>query len=164
VKLHEILDNAYKFEVEDDGDKLVGHFKDDSGELVIVNAEYWGGPELYIIDFKRKGEFEMTNDSPKDKNQAVRILTTVIDIVKKMLKMSAADQPAKFIAFSSSKSEASRSSLYNRLVDRVAPAIGYRKVTDASTIDHPVLPGWWKNKIKMSGRDHDFTLLARKDV
>jgi hypothetical protein len=163
--LTEILDKPFDYELspaDQPGDWL-GHFKDDSDAMVLVNFEYWGGPELYIIDFKRNGKFELTHDSPKDRNQGVRIMTTVIAIIKDFIKriQNADKRPAKFIAYSIKKTETSRGSLYNRLMKRMASAAGYVEVHDVSKIDHPVLPNWWKNKLKL-GDEHNLVLLAQK--
>lgn len=162
--LTEILDSHYKYELSQDhhGD-WVAHFKDDSNELVIVNFEYWGGPELYIVEFKRKGEYKMTNDSPEDRNQGVKIMSTVIKIIKDFVQQTKdSDKPPKFMAYSVQKDEKSRSSLYSKLLTKVGSATGYHEVKDVETIDHPVLPAWWKNKIKMFGGAHDFVLLAKE--
>lgn len=158
--LTELLDAPYKFELTHGDTKgdFIAYFKDDSDVMTIVNFEYWGGPELTIVDFKRKGSFEMTNDTSKAKHEGVRIIGTVIAAIKKYV----ADQKPKFLAFSIKNSEESRGSLYDRLASKIAPAISYSKVTDASTIDHPVLPGWWKNKLKQTTSDHRFVLFASK--
>ena len=163
MKLFEILDNPYEYEIKDagsvGGDK-VATFKDDSGETVTVQIEYWGGPELYNVDFKRKGSYEMTNDSSNEKHQAIRIMATVVAILKDFVQdVKSSKRPAKFIAFSSKKTEGSRSSLYDRMVKRIAPAIGFAIVTDHKNIDHPILPSWWNQKLQMA-KSHDYTLLV----
>lgn len=162
--LTEILNRPFDYDLSEAGHgDWIAHFKDDSDELVVVNFQYWGGPELYIVDFERKGEFKMTNDSPENRNQGVRIMSTVIKIIKDFVERTKdSDNPPKFMAYSVQKDEKSRGSLYSKLLTKVGTATGYREVRDASTIDHPVLPSWWRNKIKMSGGNHNSVLLARE--
>lgn len=161
--LLEILDKPFDYELKNIGKKYwLGNFKDDSNEMVIVDFEYWAGPETYIIDFKRKGTYKLTNDSPENKNQGIRIMGTIIEIIKDFLNKQV--EPIKFIAYEVNKTEESRNSLYGRLFKRLGSSIGYKIIQDISKVNHSVFPTWWENKMKYSKKNYSFVILAHKDI
>lgn len=161
--LQEILDNPFKYELAHEylGD-WAGHFKDAGGNLVIVYFKYRAEADMYIIEFKRKGNYAMTNDSPVDTHQAIRIMTTVISMTKEFLRSieNSGENPAKFLIYSVDKDETSRASLYQRFVQRLADESGYREIK-ISDVEHAGLERWWSRNADSD--HHSFVLLAKKN-
>lgn len=162
--LQEILDNPFKYELNQEyfGD-WVGHFKDATGNLVIVNFKYSGEADMYIIEFKRKGDYTMTHDSPPDSNQGVRIMSTVIlmttDFLRRIEKRG--ENPAKFLVYAVDKDETSRASLYQRFVKRLASQNGFREIANVKETDHPGLERWWSRNAESD--HHNLILLGKKN-
>jgi hypothetical protein len=161
VILQELLDKPYPYKLDDiDGKAVEAIFTDDSGEEVTVNLEWWPGPNTYIVEFKRKGSWELTGDSPADKNIALRILSTVFEVLRKAV---AKNKPLG-IGFSSKNSEPSRVRLYDTIVKRYAAQLGCVRVTDLTKVDDATFRSWSKNMITSGYKDVTRVWLIRKDA
>lgn len=154
MKLDEVLSTPYKFKFTKDGKDFDVEFKTDEQEHVAVNFEWWGGPETYIVSFHREGKYEITGGG-----DALRIFATVIKILKTVVEQ----EKPKFLAFSSTKKEQSRISLYQRLIRKFLPGSGYVQVKKPEDLKHDVAPGWIKN-MAASIKDSEFMVLARKEL
>lgn len=158
--LQELLDKPYKYELEEEDGNYIALFKDDTGELVTVSAEWWSGPNTYIVDFKRKDSFDLTGDTPKDKMIALRILSTVYDVLKHIV----GEHKVLAIGFSSKSDEKSRVSLYDALVKRYASKLGYVKVEDTETVPNADFRSWARNVKRSWVGDYTRTWLIRKNA
>ena len=160
--LQEILDNPFPYTLgHGNFDDWMGYFKDAQGERVIVYFKCWSGYGLYVIEFKRKGDWKMPKDSPADTHQAVRIMSTVIAMTKEFLKNAEnSEQPAKYLTYSVDKDETSRASLYDRFIRRLANENGYAEIKPEQAKD-PKIKEWW-NKYAVSDH-HSFVLLEKKE-
>ncbi len=157
--LLELFDKPYSFELVPGrmDDDFLAAFKDDDGKLTIVNFEFWAGPDLYIVDFKRDGKFDLTGDSPKDKQIAIRVLATVVEAIRQVI-----EQKKPFaLAFSAKSDETSRVKLYDSMVKRMAKSMGYELVTDASKVNHRVFPKFIQNSERMQDSSTKRTYLVR---
>jgi hypothetical protein len=158
--LQELLDSPYKYEVEENNKSIEAHFLDGSNELVIITLDWWQGGQTYIVDFKRKGTWDLIGDSPADRIVALRILSTVFDVLKKAV----AENKPLGIGFSSKNSELSRVKLYDAIVGRHAAQLGYVRVTDLEKVDDANFRSWSKNVIKAWSKDVTRVWLIRKDA
>ena len=155
MKLDEVLSTPYKFTIlNTDGRDLQATFKLDSDEFITVDFEWWGGPEMFIVSFRRNGETKLTGEG-----DALRIFATVIKIIKTVVD----DEEPPFIGFSSTKEEQSRVSLYYRLARKFAAESDYRLVKNLEDISHRVAPLWIKN-MAASIKNSDFIVLAREEL
>jgi len=158
--VQELFDDAYHFEIEDDDDDWIASFKDETGEMVSFIAEKY--IHVTKIHFKRKGTWDVTNDDDPSKNIGVRIMGTILAILRKLVK----DKNPKSMMFTAKDSEPSRISLYARLVQREAKKLGY---VDCTNDEHRVVPMEtqiinFTGNAKRTFKGHKVTLLVRKDL
>ena len=156
MKLDELLSTSYKYETQDEDDTTrVAEFTTEDGSKIIMKFGYWESPEYWEIDFRRDDKIELTGGG-----DAPRILGTVVKILQEFLR----DEKPKFFGFSANKKEASRVSVYKRIMKRILPSSGYVDAANRlDQLDHKIAPGFLKNKIKAfpSGEQMMF---ARKDM
>jgi hypothetical protein len=154
--LTELLQSSYEFElVEKANSYYQADFVTNNGDKVKVTFDWWSSPELYEIAFYRSGKIDMTGGG-----DAIKIFATIVKILQEFIK----ETNPPFIAFSSKKSETSRTSFYNRLVSKFAAASGYIKVEDISKINHSIAPGWIKNAIKLNVGTEFMVLAQKKNI
>lgn len=117
MKLTELLDQPYEFEVKRLHGAWFAEFETDGGSRVEVNLEgsQYGETEVdtvWSLEFIRDGDVLLTGGG-----DAARILSTVVKFVREF-----ADKmvpPA--VVYAAGKSEASRARVYRRLFERARP-------------------------------------------
>lgn len=76
---------------------------------------------MWEIHFYNENYPDMQGSLVTGDGDAFRVFATVIEIVKRML----ADAKPEIVSIKSKADEPSRTKLYNRLIDRLAPELGY---------------------------------------